>query len=766
MNPINVDVLYRPVRIGWCIRSGDLQGYRKALTLTHTLWGGKFNPIIAIDDFELACSLIKTFRVDLLFPISEDTETYKFIEKFAYISNPLLSDRLFDTLGNGLKTPRFVDISHSIYKFYENEYKSYATPKYQIFLYDWEINDPLADVFLAKFGKVPSKEETGHDYCAILENDLHAKPFLLTFQDPVPAYQDNCLALGSFSELFLRNDLSVSNRHYSQGFYIGNANDFHDLVNYWNLQAAGTSLTFYDCSYSERFEHIQKKHLTMFNNTIQSGKSNTLEIWHRKANALPDLSHWGNIRSHGLTNADWNNRISQASYIFYSKESTLGTLSKYVTGNTKLSLPLHASPFLDSSDPGQLSVISIQPGSNLFNNSDETTFFPFIPELNHVYGTNCTFEIGRTRVEPKGLGIITEINRSEISLNLANVKDLIFNIFSIHNISSLLSTPGKVAKQLIKQMGGLQGCRPLKIEGVRKLIKKYKPHEHFDWGEGTNLIYNNGAYSKENTFFEGEKLSTQELFKHLLKKGVFSAGLSFCCPICNLEFWIAIDDIKKLATCEFCSHQFNVTPYLKEFGSWQFRRSGLFGGYDDQYGAIPVVLTLQLLDQALGFEKLIYVTSTELKGKNIQKCESDFIAISSKMNREQKIEIIISECKSHLGEITHDDVVKLKSLVDSFPIDKFAVYVVFSKLGPFSSSELASICHLNQSMPRVIIFTPRELECSMMLSSNLYEDLRRELRLGSLRSGNLKEIAAITQQYILLNHSQGYPASTPSIKDI
>jgi hypothetical protein len=44
------------VRVGWCIEHDDLDGLRTALRLTHTLWGGRFNPIIPVGNPGLARS--------------------------------------------------------------------------------------------------------------------------------------------------------------------------------------------------------------------------------------------------------------------------------------------------------------------------------------------------------------------------------------------------------------------------------------------------------------------------------------------------------------------------------------------------------------------------------------------------------------------------------------------------------------------------------------------------------------------------------------
>ena len=49
MDTIRVDICYRPLRIGWAIRAGDIDAFRQAVRLSYTLWGGRFNSIIVVD---------------------------------------------------------------------------------------------------------------------------------------------------------------------------------------------------------------------------------------------------------------------------------------------------------------------------------------------------------------------------------------------------------------------------------------------------------------------------------------------------------------------------------------------------------------------------------------------------------------------------------------------------------------------------------------------------------------------------------------------
>lgn len=37
---LRVDVHYRPLRIGWAVRDGDIEAIRQAIRYSHALWGG------------------------------------------------------------------------------------------------------------------------------------------------------------------------------------------------------------------------------------------------------------------------------------------------------------------------------------------------------------------------------------------------------------------------------------------------------------------------------------------------------------------------------------------------------------------------------------------------------------------------------------------------------------------------------------------------------------------------------------------------------
>ena len=72
---------------------GDIVGLRKAFLLNHTMWGGRFNPIILAGD--LGGQLVSVFRVDVLIPLSEHKGVKEFVEQFSFLPSPLFHSDIF-----------------------------------------------------------------------------------------------------------------------------------------------------------------------------------------------------------------------------------------------------------------------------------------------------------------------------------------------------------------------------------------------------------------------------------------------------------------------------------------------------------------------------------------------------------------------------------------------------------------------------------------------------------------------------------------------
>ena len=157
------------------------------------------------------------------------------------------------------------------------------------------------------------------------------------------------------------------------------------------------------------------------------------------------------------------------------------------------------------------------------------------------------------------------------------------------------------------------------------------------------------------------------------------------------------------------------------------------------------MLTLQQLHTAFhSSNEMLYTTAMNLKLKSTNtvtfkkdKCETDFVVIVPH-SRDGTIDIAIGECKTK-DQITDDDVSNLQAVADAFPIERFNVYIIFSKLSSFSTEELARVQKLNNfNHQRVILFTTRELEPYF-----IYARTAQEYKIDTY-AGSFEDMARIT----------------------
>src|SRR5262249_53938520 len=232
----NLRLRYRPIRIGWCVRYGSMEDVRKVLKLTHTLWGGSYNPIIPVGGKLPAKELIDVYRVDALYPSLEEGSLRAFIDSFPHLRWPLYDEELFvgDTDGRTFAT--LLDVYHPVRKIFEEFVKTEKEPQSRATVFKWSEEDPLPSVFLSFFGSYPAKAEVGTDYEEFVFKSLLANRVVLSAESAISAEAYKTFTPSAIAGYELRGD-RLPNWDYP-GLYWGNSGDFEDVVNFWNLRAA------------------------------------------------------------------------------------------------------------------------------------------------------------------------------------------------------------------------------------------------------------------------------------------------------------------------------------------------------------------------------------------------------------------------------------------------------------------------------------------------------------------------------------------------
>lgn len=730
MDVVNLRIRYRPLRVGFCINQDDLEAFQVAAKLASTMWGGKFNPIIPITtDLKLSHALVAAYRVDGLYPVTESASITAFIDGYSNLRWPSFQRQLFTQRTNGVDAT-MLDIIHPVRHLATSPART-PERRFEPLLMNWADDDPLRHVLAATFGTYPSKEQVGKDYATLFKRLAHTE-ITLGQTEVVPVDGLEMLTPMTLTSLEL-SPRRVGWGHEEPGFYLGSASDFDDLVNYWNLRAADIDLLFYDPMYSERLQAVtdlQKQRLQDRPKRDPEWPFNSI-VWTKTREPHPDITPFGEGFAIAVAEIDtWDaNNMWQPPSMVFEEHPVLGTVS-HEFNRPSVTFQLPNKPFFSHHAlHEQHVVVSVTP---LVEDNGLILNPPYMPELNQFFGREIYYDASKARSEPDGLGIITKVTRSDLTLRGLDGHQLIEQIFTSRGASASASDAGRIGRRLIQQLGGLQGCRVFKIPGVRRLIQEHSPLASFTRSNaiqtirGQDVATNTASFDAHSDlhiqFRSGNKLKPEDAFSYLLDKRMFRAGLSFKCPHCDLEFWLHLDSVKTDCVCEYCDTTFNVMPMLKD-RDWRFRRTGLFGREDNQAGGIPVAVVLQQLHTVL-HEKIVAWTT----GVNIEvntptpwRCESDFVLIAR--DPQEGPQIVLSEVKSAGGEISEADVANLARLADMFEASSITPYIVFAKLGQFTTEEIQR-CRLAQPhrrRPRVILLSDRELEPYFVYERTVHE---------------------------------------------
>jgi hypothetical protein len=713
-----VPAVRRPIRIGWCVRGGNLEDYKVAVLLTHTLWGGRFNPILPVDNAQLSDSLIELFQVDALFPVSDDPSVGGFLGGRPHLPWPLLQNGLFVKSGETSHSPLFLDISHPL--FLLKELLESPLPPERL-LPSVRGDDPLSNVLIATFGGYPN-DDFGDEYRQGFRVLLNTSDFELDPDFEIPPILEEAITpnVVSGSRLLTSRPTTWT----LPGMYVGDANSFTDLVSFWNLRAAGADLVFHDPLHRKRTQHLLDAHVKRVTSQFSSRDDweRRFSIWTDENGASDDAipsveaPTMRCIARPGI----WNGMNIRAPDPWLSSEAATVT----VTSDAESTSATIVASWIEGLRRGprlgfQHAVLSLDT-SQLRSTQSDQTFKAFnLPELNRYYGRSSYYDPNSCRPNRHGLSIIHPAADVSVTIRSHPIRELIQAVFALGRIKATSSHPGLVAAHLVRQMGGIQGCRVFKVAGVRRLIESVSATQSFTRSQALQMIGDIDPNTRQPRFSRYEdlhiarrnrsKLTPEDAFLYLLDKRVFRVGLELLCPNCRLTFWKVIDQVGTLTECEYCGEEFNIAMQLRD-RDWRYRRSGLFGRDDHQHGAVPVVLALQQLDANLRYQGSVFSTGMELErdGAPPLKCETDLVWLGQEHSG--RVHLAVGECKTQ-GEITSDDVQNLVAVIEALPRRRVSGFLVFAKTSDFTESEIER-CRQGSTKHerRVVLLGPRELE--------------------------------------------------------
>lgn len=711
MGSITLNTRYRPVRIGFCIRRNDLDAAISAIDLAHTIWGGRFCPLIPCDDPVYADGLIKDFHIDTLYPVATDEVIETTISRHRPLAWPLV-DKGFYTEGHTGKSPQFLSVTHPLRLLKQRRHNS--PQQATVVRLAWEEDDPLSPWLCALVGRYLDND-TSRRFNQEFES-LWPKRLPLGKDQPLPSDLLHQVTPNSITAL----DIHLPGR-LEKAVYVACGDRFYDIVTFWNLRAAGEKAGFYDHQSDARLDQVLSRFRSFKTEKRLSDDSAPLRVFAKNAAALEG----GRFSGSQFTGTEFLNIRSGIPLFAKKSRSVLASTEADPSPTIDFALPQMPS-FDDAEFYRQYLVLEITTFSNVITHTDHVFPPPPVPALNEFYAREIWYIRDAVRVIPQGIAVFVRATEENVQLRAVETFAAIQQLFALAGIRAHRSKPGLIARQLIEQMGHLQACRVFKIPGVRALIDKYGPTQSFVRSEAVQLIRDEHFAEHESLYIEKrvkKNLTAEDVFAFLLNKEVFRAGLELECPNCQLQFWKHVDECLSKLPCDYCGKVFNITPQLHHRGDWRFRRSGLFGASNNQEGSVPVVLTLQQIQTSIHEYRLTYTTAVKFDGDGID-CESDFVVVNSRYDG--TVEVVLSECKTR-DEISQKDVDNLSGVARKLTACGLKVFLLFSKTGQFTPTEIARCKQENTpEVAGTIMLSARELEPYFM-----YERASKEFHVES-----------------------------------
>lgn len=759
MDTIRVNICYRPLRIAWAICSGDFDAYRRAVRYSHTLWGGRYNPILIVDREEEAGRLIDLFRVDVILPIGDSEIVKEFPKKYPHLIKPFFFDTLFVKDSQYHPWSNALDVYNSLVYLRDKPEWQHIKER-GVRLFNWQQDDPLADVFLSQLGGYPSVDDVGTDYHKIYLEASEGIESELPPDRSIPTDTIDNPSISYLSRYGLRRHYGIDTRRDSPGFFLGSAANLNDLVCNWNLRACDIALWFVDPEHLDRYSDLipawEKKMWEMVAN-YRNEWDRRVAIWTLRNDLDEACKPFGDanlMRCH-VSDATWNRLNVRAPTMYFGESSVLGVIGRE-NGKPKVSFALADKPFNgDVWFHQQHLVASVSFIGGLYGDEQHTFQAPYIPELNEFYARTMHFQYDKLRIEPERIGLVIDAADHDGFIYALPVDALMERVFRMAGYDAKLSTAGLLTRQLIARLGGVQGARVFKIPGVRRLLKTHGPGASLMKKEALALIGGKDPDNPDTGFTDhldlhiesrphGEKLSSPAVFGYLVGRGLYRLGADLLCPACSMKSWIPLDALKHQIGCDLCGHEYDATRQLVDNDKWHYRRSGVLGAEKNALGAVPVALTLQQLETSLhgGFHGNMYSPSLELlprTGTDGAPCEVDFTWIITRAYPRKPV-VIIGECKDK-GPITDGDIDNLKRIADALPRKRFKTFVILSQIAPFTTKQVQYAKTLNdRHRSRVILLTARELEPYF-----IYERTKAEKGVDA-HGGTPEDMAMVTAQ--------------------
>lgn len=757
----------RPVRIAFLVNPMDKKAVQEAIHINSLLWGGMFNPLIPCykrlpkmwsdhkTKSETALSVIRGyiegFDPDYFVNLSAHSAAQLEIEEENIIQSEDLLESFREnatpTVGAGI----FEVLNQFVYdelRFIRKDTIDFIKPNFEG-IHKLFISSIYGD--LGEFEDLFYKKYL-HDFDA-KETDVSIRNYL---EFAKPKYMFARRLGAEYLEQRLRGPFL---------FYL-DASNVLDVIDFWNLRAAGFNVIPFpkqaknEDAVKSLAENIienayrpYRHNKNMYHHASFIKSRSTKESELKRFSESLSIKKSENGKEFKFSSQHWYPRIwnewarrnTQENIVpAYSKEKNIDLLDGQNEFRIRVLDPEFDIFYANTSGPRFANEID----SRIYGHDE--LLAQAIPlggeHLSHVIGK---YSLRDWRISKTGPVYLSSHTNWSISYKPPLAESVMKAWFKEKGWEVELSPSGKIAKQMISQLGGIWGIVNLQHE---KLIKLFQD-------------LNNKGFISENNFKgrisqivnEDDVWVERERFiQNLLDRNIFKLGIQLVCPTCSQRTWYSLEAVSNVVQCSSCLNDYKIQSIGLDDKQWAYKATGTFGLPKQAYGAYGVLLTLHALTRD-NHDKVTPILSFDAKKGN-KEIEADLCLVTEKEFRDEITqELIFAECKTY-NKFEKKDFERMKTLAKEFP---GAVLVFATMRERLTDTEKRMIKPLVNSGRRhwkaeqmynpVVILTGTELFSTHGIPHcwKGKEGIAGELEKGKFYSRNLSDIADATQQIYL-----------------
>jgi len=594
----------RPLRIAFFVDPQDRKGLQEAIEINSLLWGGEFNPIIPAfrrtpNNWEprrittlpkptkIIDGYLDGFDPDLVVKIGIcETRDFNIGNREVITSNALLGELIKEG-----RTGYGIGLFDILNEFIRKELKYTRTKPLEI---TFPRISKAHHLFLSSvFGVLPD------DVHKIIDEEFKSSLGNKIFKCTI----NNFSTLLEPRNIFTRRITSWKLNRYFENptLFVCDAKKCLDIIDYWNLRAAGYYVIPIPIQ-AKKIENVRSLASKFINDNYLPYRHNpnmfsdtTVQV----SRSLKEEEVSEFVKSLKIPVGDITKRSKYSVRWWYprlwdtwARDNASEGIKFAYSHEVEHSLSEGQNRLEIRTEDPKIDISGYYSGHTKFANEFSFTFYEKKEPMAEIFpegSRELSTAIGRFgyrewRFSKTGPVFLANNHNDLIFMDLPRAEPVMIEWLRERGWKVELSAPGRIAKQIFKQVGGRWGINLFAHEGIIRLMgsletEKGVPRQRIIQ-ELNKVIKDDGLFLKADKFLN-----------LLLDVKVIKLGAQIKCPICTRYNWYELNKLDYMLDCRFCLSSYEPPTCTPKDIKWSFQH---IGAPRNENNSVPVKIIIGL----------------------------------------------------------------------------------------------------------------------------------------------------------------------------